>query len=113
MQKTDLFKIANNEEELWIATLGSGVFIVDKNTGETRRIVAGPSAEELPSNTIYEIFHDDQTTWIGTGKGLAVTTDRGRSFQSYTDFNSGLAETEVRSIYKPLMKLTGLALQTA
>ena len=100
MQKTDLFKIANNEEELWIATLGSGVFIVDKNTGETRRIVAGPSAEELPSNTIYEIFHDDQTTWIGTGKGLAVTTDRGRSFQSYTDFNSGLAETEVRSIYK-------------
>ena len=100
LRNSDLFKIAENKDELWIATLGSGVFVVDKKTSETRRILAGPTAEDLPSNTIYEIYHDDQITWIGTGKGLAVTTDKGRTFQSYTDFNSGLAETEVRSIYK-------------
>lgn len=100
LRNSDLFKLAGNGEELWIATLGSGVYIVDINTHETRRILAGPTAEDLPSNTIYEIFHDDTITWVGTGKGLAVTTDKGRTFQSYTDFNSGLAETEVRSIYK-------------
>ncbi|HAT53065.1 MAG TPA: hypothetical protein DCS80_07360, partial [Betaproteobacteria bacterium] len=100
LQDTDLFKVVKNKEELWIATLGSGVFIVNKKTSETRRILAGPATEDLPSNTVYEIFHDGQITWIGTGKGLAVTADKGRTFQSYTDFNSGLAETEVRSVYK-------------
>ena len=100
LQDTDLFKVVKNKEELWIATLGSGVFIVNKKTSETRRILAGPATEDLPSNTVYEIFHDGQVTWIGTGKGLAVTADKGRTFQTYTDLNPGLAETEVRSVYK-------------
>ena len=98
--RADLFKISQNANEIWVGTLDAGVYVLNKDTLQIRRLTAGPSAEELPSNTIYEVFHDDELTWVGTGKGLAVTFDSGRTFQSYTDFNSGLAETEVRSIYK-------------
>ena len=97
---SDLFQISDNESEMWVGTLDAGVYIIDKSTLETRKVTVGPDSTDLPSNTIYEVFHDGELTWIGTGKGLAVTGDSGRTFQSYTDFNSGLAETEVRSIYK-------------
>ncbi len=34
------------------------------------------------------------------GKGLSITLDGGRTFRNYSDFNEGLSDTQVYSIFK-------------
>ncbi len=86
--------------ELWVATLDRGVVIVDTSDGTTRQITAGPGNLDLPSNSISSIFHDEGATWVGTGKGLSITLDGGRTFHNYSDFIEGLSDTQVYSINK-------------
>ena len=96
----DFYSIAITANEAWIATLNAGLIVVDLFDLSTRKIQTGPESSDLPSNNVSQVFHDGTLTWIGTGKGLAVTDDGGRSFQSYTDFNNGLQDIPVYSIYR-------------
>ena len=96
----DVYSMSATETEIWIATLNAGIFVVDRHDQSVRQITSGPNAGDLPSNNISQIFHDSDYTWVGTGKGLAVTNDGGRSFQTYADFNSGLQDVPIYSIDK-------------
>ena len=96
----DFYNISVTDGEAWISTLNAGLIVVDLYDLSTRQIQTGPGSNDLPSNNVSIIFHDRDLTWIGTGKGLAVTDDGGRSFQIYTDFNNGLEDVPIYSIYK-------------
>jgi len=98
VSKSSVHRISKNENELWVATLDNGIFVVDLIDFSTRHISAGNNPSELPSNSIYTIKHFDKTTWVGTAKGLAITLDSGRTFEVYTDFDEGLADEPVFSI---------------
>ncbi|MDG0993024.1 MAG: triple tyrosine motif-containing protein, partial [Luminiphilus sp.] len=94
------YTISLQNSEIWLATLDQGILIISLVDGATRKISAGTDALDLPSNSISAVLHDDDTTWIGTGKGLSITLDGGRTFRNYSDFNEGLSDTQVYSIYK-------------
>ena len=94
------YTISLQNNEIWLATLDQGILIISLVDGAIRRISAGNDALDLPSNSISAVFHDDDATWIGTGKGLSITLDGGRTFRNYSDFNEGLSDTQVYSIYK-------------
>lgn len=87
-------------DEIWIATLDQGIIVVGTTDGSLRQITAGAENLDLPSNSISSIFHDGAATWVGTGKGLSITLDGGRTFHNYSDFIEGLSDTQVFSIYK-------------
>ena len=95
------YTISLKNDDIWLATLDQGIVIISTNNKSIRRITAGNDVLDLPSNSISAVFHDDDNaTWIGTGKGLSITLDGGRTFRNYSDFNEGLSDTQVYSIYK-------------
>ncbi len=94
------YTITLQNNEIWLATLDQGIFIINRANNAIRRISAGSGILDLPSNSISAVFHDDNATWIGTGKGLSITLDGGRTFRNYSDFNEGLSDTQVYSIFK-------------
>ncbi|MCH1491313.1 MAG: hypothetical protein L7T24_02070, partial [Luminiphilus sp.] len=94
------YTMSSRKHEIWVATLDQGVIVVNNLDGSVRKITAGSENSDLPSNTITSIFHDEGATWVGTGKGLSITLDGGRTFHNYSDFIEGLSDTQVYSIYK-------------
>ena len=91
-------RISVNGNDLWIGSQNRGAFVVDIPTLEVRNIREGPGATDLPSNIISSILHAGGMTWLGTGKGLSITDDGGRSFHNYSDFIDGLPDAQVYSI---------------
>ena len=87
-------------DTIWIGTLRAGLFKVNLLDESVTQILAGPSQLDLPSNQIIAIHYDENGLWVGTGRGLAISTDRGRTFHVYSNFNSGLNDDPVYSIYK-------------
>jgi len=57
-------------EQLWIATDGGGVSVLDTNTGKVNRIVSAPDGSALSSNAVMSIYSDDEDRiWLGTLRG--------------------------------------------
>ena len=92
--------MAIKNAEIWIGSQNQGLFIVDTEIGLIRNISEGNDSLDLPSNSISSILHFEDMTWLGTGRGLSITTDGGRSFQNYSDFNEGIPDAQVYSIFK-------------
>ena len=88
------------DTELWLATQDSGVYVIGLDQNQERHITAGPNAFDLPTNNITALFIEEGRVWIGTSAGLAVSDDGGRTFTVYTEFNNGLADDPIFSIYK-------------
>ncbi len=91
-------RLSVNKDKLWVATLDSGIFLIDLFDYAVRQVSSGPQRDDLPSNSINTIRHFDADTWVGTAKGLAITNDDARTFEIYTDFDEGLADGPVFSL---------------
>ncbi len=100
IRNSELNQVFLYDDEIWLTTLDSGVFFLDKVTGITRQIKAGPNENDLPSNSVHVAFIEEDRLWIGTPKGLVISDDRGHSFKLFADFNEGLSDESVYSIYK-------------
>ena len=98
--KLDKILTTTNEQELWVATLDSGLFVIDLDDLSVRHITAGPDFRDLPSNSISALMIEDNQIWAGTGKGLAISNDGGRSFSLFSDFNDGLSDDPIYSLAK-------------
>ncbi|MDA8590714.1 hypothetical protein N9L12_05935, partial [Luminiphilus sp.] len=85
---------------LFVGTVLDGMIVVDLETRETTLIGQGTNDNELPSDTVTALLADDDGIWIGTPNGLVYTQDRGRSFQHYTAFASGLPSNWITGLYK-------------
>ena len=88
------------DTELWLATQNNGVYVISLDEDRVRHITAGPNAFDLPTNNITALLVEAERVWIGTSAGLAVSGDGGRTFTVYTEFNNGLADDPIFSIYK-------------
>ena len=63
-------------KELWIATDGGGVYVLDLHTGRPHRITMHNS---LPSNGVESLIEDRQgRVWVGTEHGMAFVDGRGQ-----------------------------------
>ena len=63
-------------KELWIATDGGGVYVLDLHTGRPHRITMHNS---LPSNGVESLIEDRQgRVWVGTEHGMAFVNGRGQ-----------------------------------
>ena len=61
---------ADKNKELWIATNGGGVFILNTETDQTQVLLNTTDRNSLSSNAVYSIFIDPQSRkWIGTLRG--------------------------------------------
>lgn len=60
----------DNENNLWVATDGAGVFIIDLPRMSVTRLVRHDNKELLTSKAIFAVYHDrDGRKWIGTLRG--------------------------------------------
>lgn len=63
-------------DQLWIATDGGGVYVLDLHTARSRQIT---TRDGLPSGGAVSLFHDGRgRMWVGTDHGMAYVDDRGR-----------------------------------
>lgn len=90
LRSVALWTLAEVNTEIWIGTQSHGIYVIDIKTGERRYQTADKSYYQLPSNVINSIYIDGLRVWVSTAEGLALTTDGGRSYAVYTEFNDGL-----------------------
>jgi signal transduction histidine kinase/ligand-binding sensor domain-containing protein/CheY-like chemotaxis protein/HPt (histidine-containing phosphotransfer) domain-containing protein len=92
-------KLAFNGDELWVGTLNNGLFMLETGSGKLTQYTSSTSPARLPSDTIYDIYFDDQSNlWVGTNSGLAIL-DRTRSnVQLYSTEDSALPAARITSI---------------
>jgi len=99
-ENADLWSLTLGKNEIWVATLNTGVITVNLTSNEIDIIEKGHTYDGLPSNTVNDILLDEERLWVGTSNGLAVSNDGGQTFQVFADFNDGLANDPVYSIYR-------------
>ncbi|MEI6945562.1 two-component regulator propeller domain-containing protein [Paraflavisolibacter sp. H34] len=91
----------DHQQNLWIGTVGSGVFRADKDFFPLGRYLHRTGATDgLVSNTIRKIITDRKgRTWIGTLKGLNVYEPATGRFQSYVHQPGNPRSLNFNSIY--------------
>jgi ligand-binding sensor domain-containing protein len=75
-----------DESELWLGTWGAGLFITDRNTGETRHYSSNAVDRSLhiPDDFVHVIYRNPQgRILIGTRNGLLIFRGRTAGFQPY------------------------------
>lgn len=89
--------VKDKEGKLWIATLGEGVYVFDKNQHLMVHLYKGHG---LNSNNTIQIFKDDKEgLWIATYRGLAYIPDTRRTMAiTAFDERQGLMDSHLRSI---------------
>lgn len=80
----------NKNNELWIATNGGGVVVLNTATGETQFLSGTKEAGSLSSNAVYSIWIDKQSRkWIGCLRGGVNVIDPNKErFQNIVSGNS-------------------------
>lgn len=75
-----------NNEQLLVATIMDGLFIMNPQTGTYRQLLAGNDAEGLNSNLIYCVTKDSKGNWwVGTnGAGINVLNAAGKVIERFT-----------------------------
>lgn len=96
--------LRQSSSRLWVATEGSGLYLVNPNTKEVhnyRHIVGDPKS--ISSNYIRSLSLDAQNRlWIGTFNDLNIYHEETDSFTSYTNNpvqSESLSQNSVRSIF--------------
>lgn len=70
----------DNENHLWVASNGAGVFIIDLPGMEITRLVRPDNRELLTSNAIFSVYQDrDGRQWIGTLRGGINVIEPGKN----------------------------------
>ena len=90
--------------EIWLATGGEGIYILDSKFRPIRNYRHEPGrAESLLSDIVRALEIDSQgTVWVGTFKGLSVLKPSARHFENYQASQNGpfaLSHNSIRSIY--------------
>ncbi|WPR77659.1 two-component regulator propeller domain-containing protein [Algoriphagus sp. NG3] len=58
------------DDEVWAATDGSGVFICDNQTSKTSYLKEGSDDRSITSNSVYALYQDNKgDKWVGTLRG--------------------------------------------
>lgn len=66
--------------DLWIATDGGGVDILNVDSGKKKRIVSAPDGNALSSNAVMSIYRDDEDrVWLGTLRGGVNVMDQNKN----------------------------------
>lgn len=88
-----------NGSELWVGTLNNGLFMYETSTGKTSQYTSSTAPIKLPSDTVYDIYFDDQANlWVGTNSGLAVINKERKEIQIYSNEDSALPAARITSI---------------
>lgn len=98
VESADLHELSLVGQELVLATLDAGLFLIDTDTQSMRHITASGGPFDIPSNFISATLWDGERLWVGTGEGLAISNDLGRTFQVIRDFSTGLAGDPIYSL---------------
>ena len=92
-------QLAFNGEELWVGTLNNGLFMLETGSGKFTQYTSSTGPARLPSDTIYDIYFDDQSNlWVGTNSGLAILDRTRTTIQLYSNEDSALPAARITSI---------------
>jgi diguanylate cyclase (GGDEF)-like protein len=91
-------------QEIWLSERGSGIVVVDKMTGATRRIRHDPTQPmSLPNDTIEALFRDrGGSVWVGGFGGLSRYTPNNDAILTVlggAEQRGGLSKPDVISVY--------------
>lgn len=91
LSNRQVFDIYSEGNKLWLATIGGGINIVNKDTKEVKVLTTDHG---LCNDAIYKMVpYRDSLMYLGTNKGLSVLNVRTLSFQNY-DINDGMPGEE-------------------
>ncbi|MEQ8265328.1 two-component regulator propeller domain-containing protein [Pseudohaliea sp.] len=92
-------QVAFNGDELWVGTLSNGLFMLETGSGKLTQYTSSKGLTRLPSDTVYDIYFDDQSNlWIGTNSGLAILNSKRTEIQIYSSEDSNLPAARITSI---------------
>ncbi len=88
-----------NGNQLWIATVSSGLYIYDLNTNKLNHLVKTADAKSLSYNHVTKTYQDKQKrVWVLTnGGGVNLYQAEKQNFRVFTD-KDGLASNTVRGV---------------
>ncbi len=92
-------QLAFKGNELWVGTLTNGLFMLETDSGKATQYTSSTGPTRLPSDTIYDLYFDDQSNlWIGTNSGLAILDKSRTEIQLYSNEDSALPAARITSI---------------
>ena len=98
---------AVGSDQIWVGTLGSGLYILSTEGEFIHRFEDNPSDPySLKGNSVYTTFQDEnQNIWLGmySGEGLNKVNPTQQQFEHYRydpDQNAGLSSKMVKTIFK-------------
>lgn len=88
-----------NGNEIWVGTVGFGLYVLELNTGKLRHYVKSAEAGALSYNHVNKIYQDRQKRiWVMTqGGGLNQYLGSDKGFKVYT-VNNGLGSNSLRGM---------------
>jgi signal transduction histidine kinase/ligand-binding sensor domain-containing protein/DNA-binding response OmpR family regulator len=88
-----------NGNEIWVGTVGFGLYVLELNTGKLRHYVKSAEAGALSYNHVNKIYQDRQNRiWVMTqGGGLNQYLGSDKGFKVYT-VNNGLGSNSLRGM---------------
>ncbi len=88
-----------NGNEIWVGTVGFGLYVYELNTGKLRHYVKSAEAGALSYNHVNKIYQDRQhRIWVMTqGGGLNQYLGPDKGFKAYT-VNNGLGSNSLRGM---------------
>jgi PAS domain S-box-containing protein len=94
LQALDIIQASDGN--MWIATNGGGVIVLDPDTGDTLSFMYRPDdSSSLSSNNIVSLLETDKGIWIGTrDRGVSFYSPESGAFSHYTKAD-GLASGSV------------------
>ena len=103
-EKPILAILEQSPTRLWVATEGSGLYLLNPLTGELRHYLSTPgSSTSLRSNYIRSLcFDPDGRLWVGTYNGLCIYQQESDTFEHYaanSTIEGSLSQNSVRQIF--------------
>lgn len=78
--KVTALMVLPEEDKLWAATDGSGIFIYDNGSDGISYLEEGAEATDITSNSVYALYQDNRgEKWVGTLRGGVNVVEKGNS----------------------------------
>lgn len=101
-------QLMNTPQEVWVATDGGGVFILNKLTGQLRSISNGSGKFSLSSEAVFSLFLDKESRiWIGTLRGGVNILDPYKAKFKSIEREPGNANSLINNFVLSLKELPG------